>query len=292
MPSVNTAAPEVVTEGAESDFHVSFGGFDGPFDLLLRLISKREMPITDVALAAVTSEFIDYVSTLEGEEGLDQASQFLVVAATLLDMKVVGLLPQGDYVDAEDVKVLEARDLLFARLLEYRAFKDVSGWFATRLEEESKRNPRVVPLDEHYRDHAPTLRWVTSLADFHALALLAFAPKAIPTVGTDHLHAPLVSVREQAIHILGILRQGPRSFRELIAGVTERGVVVARFLAILELYRQAALSFQQLEPLGELRITLVDDNFSDDQLASLGSEWSNPADIDSEAAQFPAEQGE
>ncbi len=292
MPSSDALVSEALAEAAEGDFHVSLGNFDGPFDLLLRLISKREMPITDVALAAVTSEFIHYVNTLEGEEGLDQASQFLVVAATLLDMKVVGLLPQGDYVDAEDVKVLEARDLLFARLLEYRAFKDVSRWFAHALEDESRRHPRVVPLENHYRDHTPTLRWSTSLEDFHALALLAFTPRAIPSVGTDHLHAPLVSVREQAIHILGVLRRGQCSFRELIAGVSEPGVVVARFLAILELYRQAALSFQQLEPLGELSITLVDDNFSDDQLASLGSEWSDPADSSSEDLAVGQEQGE
>jgi len=271
-------ATEASGDNPPGDFRVTLGNFDGPFDLLLRLIGKHEMLITDVALAAVTSEFIDYVSTLEGEEGLDQASQFLVVAATLLDMKVVGLLPQGDYVDAEDVKVLEARDLLFARLLEYRAFKDVSQWFATRLAEEALRNPRVVPLEGHYRDHTRTLRWATSVDDFHALALMAFAPKTLPTVGVDHLHAPLVSVREQAIHVLGVLRGGQRSFRELIAGVTERGVVVARFLAILELYRQGALSFHQLEPLGELSINLVDDSFSDDQLASLGQEWSHPAD--------------
>ena len=287
MPSGPTEVTETLEEVTEGNFRVSLGNFDGPFDLLLRLISKKEMNVTDVALAAVTAEFIEYVRTLEGEEGLDQASQFLVVAATLLDMKVVGLLPQGDYVDAEDVKVLEARDLLFARLLEYRAFKDVSQWFAERLEDEASRNPRVVPLDEHYRDHTPTLRWTTSVEDFHAFALLAFAPKTLPSVSTDHLHAPLVSVREQAIHILGVLRQGQSTFRELIAGVAERGVVVARFLAILELYRQSALSFQQLEPLGELSISLVDDNFSDDQLASLGSEWSNPAD-----AEVNVEQGE
>ena len=278
MPSSDAVAAELTHESADGDFRVSFGSFDGPFDLLLRLISKREMPITDVALAAVTTEFIDYVHTLDTEEGLDQASQFLVVAATLLDMKVVGLLPQGDYVDPEDVKVLEARDLLFARLLEYRAFKDISVWLAERLDEEATRHPRMVPLDGHYRDHTPRLKWTTSPEDFHALALLAFTPKALPTVGVDHLHAPLVSVREQAIHILGMLRSGTRSFRELISGVSERGVVVARFLAILELYRQAALSFHQLEPLGELSITLIDDNFSDDHLASLGREWSNPAD--------------
>lgn len=278
VSGADSASTDDSPDAAGGDFRVTLGNFDGPFDLLLRLIGTHEMRITDVALAAVTSEFIDYVSALEGEEGLDRASQFLVVAATLLDMKVVGLLPQGDYVDAEDVKVLEARDLLFARLLEYRAFKDVSQWFATRLAQESLRNPRVVPLESHYRDHTRTLRWATSVDDFHALALMAFAPKTVPMVGTDHLHAPLVSVREQAIHVLGVLRGGQRSFRELVAGVSQRGVVVARFLAILELYRQGALSFHQLEPLGELSINLVDDSFSDDQLASLGQEWSNPAD--------------
>lgn len=282
MPSPTSVVDPDDAPGVDPGFRVAFGDFDGPFDLLLGLITKRQMPITDVALAAVTAEFIDYVATLDSEEGLDQASQFLVVAATLLDMKVVGLLPQGDYVDAEDVKVLEARDLLFARLLEYRAFKEVSGWFAEHLEHEAKRHPRLVPLDERYRDHTPTLRWTTNVEDFQALAAFAFAPKAIPQLSTAHLHAPLVSVREQAIAVLGMLRSGPRSFRQLITGVDSRGVIVARFLAILELYRQSALSFQQLEPLGELSITLVDDSFSDDQLASLGAEWSNPADHDPE----------
>jgi len=263
---------------ADHDFRVSLENFDGPFDLLLRLISKREMDITEVALSAVTSEFITYVGEIDSEEGLDRASQFLVVAATLLDMKVVGLLPQGEYVDAEDVKVLEARDLLFARLLEYRAFKDVSAWFSDRLDEEAKRHPRAVALDEHYRDQAPALQWSTSLQDFQALAMLAFAPKALPMVSTEHLHAPLVSVREQAIQVLSILRGGETSFRSLIAGVHERGVVVARFLAVLELYRQGAVSFHQLEPLGELNIHLIDDSFTDDQLAALGGEWSHPDD--------------
>jgi len=263
---------------ADHDFRVSLDNFDGPFDLLLRLISKREMDITEVALSAVTSEFISYVGDIDTEEGLDRASQFLVVAATLLDMKVVGLLPQGEYVDAEDVKILEARDLLFARLLEYRAFKDVSAWFSEKLDDEAKRHPRTVSLDEHYRDHTPSLQWSTSVQDFQALAVLAFTPKAPPLVATEHLHAPLVSVRAQAIQVLSILRAGETSFRSLIAGVQERGVVVARFLAVLELYRQGALSFHQLEPLGELNIHLIDDSFSDDQLAALGGEWSHPDD--------------
>ncbi|MFZ9087992.1 MAG: segregation and condensation protein A [Pontimonas sp.] len=276
MPSTTDVDRSEEATSGSSDFRVSLDNFDGPFDLLLSLISKKQMDITEVSLGAVTSEFLSYVSGMEGAEELEKASQFLVVAATLLDMKVVGLLPQGDYVDAEDVKILEARDLLFARLLEYRAFKDVSSWFAERLENESRRHPRVVALEQRYRDNTRRLSWSTSVDDFMALALLALTPREIPIVSLDHLHAPLVSVREQAIFVLGALRSGESTFRSLIAGVSERGVVVARFLAVLELYRQSAVSFHQLEPLGELTVRLIDDNFSDEQLASLGSEWSEP----------------
>lgn len=197
MPShVPVTEPEEAV--ADHDFRVSLENFDGPFDLLLRLISKREMDITEVALSAVTSEFITYVGDIDSEEGLDRASQFLVVAATLLDMKVVGLLPQGEYVDAEDVKVLEARDLLFARLLEYRAFKDVSAWFSDRLDEEAKRHPRAVALDEHYRDQAPALQWSTSLQDFQALAMLAFAEG--PSDGVHRASSRTVGERAGAGH--------------------------------------------------------------------------------------------
>lgn len=276
MPSTTDVDRSEEATSGSSDFRVSLDNFDGPFDLLLSLISKKQMDITEVSLGAVTSEFLSYVSGMEGAEELEKASQFLVVAATLLDMKVVGLLPQGDYVDVEDVKILEARDLLFARLLEYRAFKDVSSWFAERLENESRRHPRVVALEQRYRDNTRRLSWSTSVDDFMALALLALTPREIPIVSLDHLHASLVSVREQAIFVLGVLRSGESTFRSLIAGVSERGVVVARFLAVLELYRQSAVSFHQLEPLGELTVRLIDDNFSDEQLASLGSEWSEP----------------
>lgn len=275
MPSTSSSATDSSeVAGLSDDFRVSLDNFDGPFDLLLSLITKRQMDITEVALGAVTSEFIRYVEGIDGPEELETASQFLVVAATLLDMKVVGLLPQGDYVDAEDVRVLEARDLLFARLLEYRAFKDVATWFGEHLEREAKRHPRMVSLEARYRDHTPKLTWNTTADDLAALATLAFTPREIPIVSLSHLHAPLVSVREQAIFVLGVLRSGEASFRSLIAGVEQRGVIVARFLAILELYRQSAVSFHQLEPLGELTVHLIDDSFSDEQLASLGSEWS------------------
>lgn len=265
---------ERATPGSDHHFRVRLTNFDGPFDLLLSLIGSRELDITEIALSVVTDDFLTYVKDLEGAAELDAASEFLVVAATLLDMKIVGLLPQGEFVDAEDVALLEARDLLFARLLQYRAFKEVSGWFARKLEAEANRHPRSVPLEEKYIAQAPELQWSLSLQDFQLLALLALAPREIPMVGLDHLHAPLVSIREQAAHVISLLKgHGPVSFRALIAGVAERGVIVARFLAVLELYREAAISFQQLEPLGELTLQWTAQDFGDENLANLGEQW-------------------
>ncbi|KRO39590.1 MAG: chromosome segregation protein ScpA [Microbacteriaceae bacterium BACL25 MAG-120322-bin65] len=255
-------------------FRVTLANFDGPFDLLLSLIGKRELDITEVALGEVTDEFLSYVRGLEGTAELDAASEFLVVAATLLDMKIVGLLPHGEFVDAEDVALLEARDLLFARLLQYRAFKESSSWFLATMEKESLRHSRAVRLEDKFVNSVPELKWTLSPEDFQALALWALTPKDIPTLGLDHLHAPLVSIREQAAYVISILRAGqPVSFRSLIAGVTERGVVVARFLAVLELYRESALTFEQLEPLGELTLKWVALNFDDEHLAHLGEQW-------------------
>ncbi|MFD5215298.1 segregation and condensation protein A [Microbacterium sp. NPDC058345] len=273
------AGVEVVAEAADAveaseGFRVSLSNFDGPFDLLLNLVSKHELDITEVSLSKVTDEFISYLKDLEGEHELDQASEFLVVAATLLDMKVAGLLPQGELVDAEAVALLEARDLLFARLLQYRAFKEVSAWFARCLQREDRRHTRAVPLDEKHRRKTPELVWSLSTDDFTALALLAFAPKEIPTVGLDHLHAPLVSIREQAAVVVTLLRSTESlTFRELVSGIREPGIVVARFISVLELYRHAALSFEQLEPLGELTLRWSAESWSDEQLATLGADY-------------------
>ena len=267
-------APSGDADAAASGFRVSLGVFDGPFDLLLTLISRRELDITEVSLSAVTDEFIAYLRDLDPDEEMEQASEFLVVAATLLDMKVAGLLPQGELIDAESVALLEARDLLFARLLQYRAFKEVSAWFARSLEREDRRHTRAARLDEKFRRTVPELVWTLTPDDFAALAMLAFAPRAIPEVGLDHLHAPLVSIREQAAIVVTLLRSaGTLSFRELVAGVAQPGIVVARFLSILELYRHAALSFEQLEPLGELTLRWSADRWSDETLASLGADY-------------------
>lgn len=273
-PASDTASVDELKPEDGSVFRVALANFEGPFDLLLSLIAKHELDITEVSLSRVTDEFIAYLRTLETREELEQASEFLVVAATLLDLKIAGLLPQGELVDAADVALLEARDLLFARLLQYRAFKEVAGWFATQLDAESTRHARTVRLEERYRQVAPDVVWTTSIEDFVAIAMLAFAPREIPIVGLDHLHAPLVSIREQAAHVVAMLRGGePVTFRQLIAGATQRGVIVARFLAVLELYRHAALSFDQLEPLGELTLRWSAANWSEDNLANLGADY-------------------
>lgn len=263
-------------ETESSGFSVSLSNFNGPFDLLLSLIAKHELDITEVSLSKITDEFISYLRGLDSEEELDQATEFLVVAATLLDLKVAGLLPQGELVDAEDVALLEARDLLFARLLQYRAFKEAAQWFSGRLDTESTRHFRSVRLEDKYRRSTPELVWTLTAEDFAALAAYALAPRELPTVGLDHLHAPLVSIREQAAHVVALLRSGGTlTFRHLIAGADQKGVIIARFLAVLELYRAAAISFDQLEPLGELTIRWTAEHWSDDSLANLGADYGN-----------------
>lgn len=271
----HTVGEPAVDEGA---FHVALGNFDGPFDLLLRLIGKRELDITEIALSAVTDEFIAHLRGLDSAAEMDQASEFIVVAATLLDLKIAGLLPQGEVVDAEEAALLEARDLLFARLLQYRAFKEASAWFRERLGAESERHARSVRIEERFRSHEPTLAWTLSAADFATLAALALAPRQVPTVGLTHLHAPAVSVREQAAIVAERLRSGdPRTFRELLIDdglIASRGVIVARFLAILELYRGGAVLFDQADPLGELTLSwCAAPDWSADNLASLGEDY-------------------
>ncbi|MDR6612534.1 ScpA family protein [Leifsonia sp. 1010] len=284
-PSPDTSEPGTTDPGTtepaatlpaeeSSGFRVSLGDFEGPFDLLLSLITKHELDITEISLSRVTDEFIAYLRQLDTDESLDEASEFLLVAATLLDLKVAGLLPQGELVDAEDVALLEARDLLFARLLQYRAFKEASAWFAQRLEAEGARHARLVRLEDKFRQRAPELVWTLSLDDFAALATLAMTPREVPVVGLDHLHAPLVSIREQAAVVVGMLRHGePMSFRQLVAGAEQKGVVVARFLAVLELYRRAAIAFEQLEPLGELTLRWTAEHWSEENLSNLGADY-------------------
>ena len=267
--------PELVEAPEKSSgFELSLGNFEGPFDLLLSLISKHELDITEISLSRVTDEFIAYLKGLDEQEELDQASEFLVIAATLLDLKIAGLLPRGEVVDAEDVALLEARDLLFAKLLQYKAFKEISTWFATALGLEAERIPRDVLIEERFRDAKPELVWTLSLNEFAKLAEDTMTPREIPSVGLTHLHAPRVSIREQAFEVARLLRQsGGMTFREVIAQVKDKAVVIARFLAVLELYRLIAISFEQEAPLADLVIVWRAENFDESQLANLGAEY-------------------
>ena len=227
---------------SSSDFQLQLDNFEGPFDLLLTLISKHELDVTEISLSKVTDEFLIYVRGVEKLLGLDRASEFLVVAATLIDYKLASLLPSGELVDAEDVRALEARDLLFARLLQYKAFKEASAWLSHRLASESSRFQRMASLESKYKDIKPPLRFNTDAQSLAKLAeqLLSFDPA--PKV--DHLHADKVSVKDQAERIALRLRNGPKSFLELVVD-QPKPVIVASFLAVLELYRQNAVKLSQ-----------------------------------------------
>lgn len=241
-------------------FQVRLENFNGPFDLLLSLISKHELDITEIALARVTDEFIGYIRALTaaGDSfSLDEASEFLVIAATLLDLKAARLLPSGEVEDEEDIALLEARDLLFARLLQYKAFKEIARQLGERLADEGKRFPRDVALEPQFAAMMPELTWRMAPSDFAALAAKALEPREpAPTeVGLGHLHAPAVSVREQADLIGHRLQEhGVLSFRQLTADAESLLVVVARFLALLEMFRDAVITMDQAAPLGELTV--------------------------------------
>ncbi len=234
-------------------FEVHLENFSGPFDLLLSLITKRELDVTEVALAEVTDEFVAYIRA-HPEWDLGTASEFLVIAATLLDLKAARLLPGLVEEDLEDLELLEARDLLFARLLQYRAYKEVSGLLAQRMATEGRRVPRSVPLEPEQAALLPELVWTLTPEQLAELAARALTPKAPPVVSLTHLHAPAVSVREQAAIVVGRLqREHALTFRSLAAG-EERLVVVARFLALLELFRNGQVAFEQAAALGELTV--------------------------------------
>jgi segregation and condensation protein A len=239
-------------------FSVHLANFDGPFDLLLQLISRHKMDVTEVALSIVTDEFIAFIRELEASGAgwdLDQATEFLVVAATLLDLKAARLLPSGEVEDEEDLALLEARDLLFARLLQYRAFKEIAATFGERILAADKSFPRVVALDPALASLLPEVLIGVGAQRFAAIAERVLTPKVSPVVAVEHLHMPLVSVTEESKRVVEALRHSKSlSFRNLISDADSTLVVVARFLALLDLYRQGVLRFDQVVALGELHI--------------------------------------
>ena len=246
------------TQETERGFSVTLDNFEGPFDLLLSLISKHKLDITEIALSQVTDEFIFFIKQQGPDWDLDQASNFLVVAATLLDLKTARLLPQGEVDDEEDLALLEARDLLFARLLQYRAFKQVAAWIEQVLAGESRRIPRPGGLEEQFASLLPEVRIPCTPDQFAALALKAMTPAAREEVFIEHIYVPQVSVAEQANLMADRLQRTPTTtFRALVTDSESRMVTVARFLAVLELYRSDLVVFEQLDPLAELVIRWV-----------------------------------
>ncbi len=255
MPT-GAPTPTPLTEEGGGGFAVHLDIFSGPFDLLLRLIAKSKLDVTEVALAEVTDEFLAHLRA--GGDGFDlgEASEFLVVASTLVDLKAARLLPRGEVEDEEDLARLEARDLLFARLMQYRAYRAAAAFLAERMATEGRRYPRAVSLEPRYTELLPEVLIGLGPAQFAALAARALAPRPVPVVATEHLHLPRVSVAEQMAVLTARLRtERTATFQALTADSPGTLLVVARFLALLDLYRDGAVRFDQLAPLGSLTVT-------------------------------------
>ena len=256
-------------------FEVHLDVFEGPFDLLLGLISKHKLDITEVALSQVTDDFIAYIRARAEGWDLDQASFFLVVAATLLDLKAARLLPAGEVEDEEDLALLEARDLLFARLLQYRAYKEVAAIFAGKMAVHARRFARRVPMEPQFAELLPEVLLGLGPAEFARIAALALAPRPVPVVSTEHIHTPRTSVREQTEILAGRLRTlGRATFRHLTSDCAGTYEVVARFLALLDLYRDCNVSFEQLVPLGDLYVTWAGNETGRSSTPGEEDDWS------------------
>lgn len=268
-------APEGPDIGTEKGFRVRLSNFEGPFDLLLQLIFAHRLDVTEVALHEVTDEFIAYTRVIGPGLELDETTAFLVIAATLLDLKTARLLPAGEVQDDEDLALLEVRDLLFARLLQYRAFKHVAEMFA-ELEATALRSyPRSVGLEERFSELLPEVMIGVGPQQFAEIAAAVFTPRPVPLVSTDHLHAARVSVPEQAKRLMELLEgRGAghwASFSELVAECREPIQIVGRFLALLELYRARTVAFDQSEPLGVLQVSWTGDRLTNEEL--VRAEW-------------------
>jgi segregation and condensation protein A len=264
------AALEDVVDGPGSvgGFHIRLDNFEGPFDLLLSLISRHKLDVTEVALSQVTDEFLSYLAAAARWD-LGQATEFLVVAATLLDLKTARLLPSAAVEDDEDIALLEARDLLFARLLQYRAFKLAAAYFAELAAGEARRHGRAVELEPSFTQLLPEVVIGVSPARLAALAAAALTPKQTPVVATEHVHVAQVSVREHMAILRERLRHaGSATFRTLVSDCSSTLEVVARFLGLLELYKSGSVGFDQVTALGELRVRWMVGN--DDDAESEG----------------------
>jgi scpA/B protein len=251
MTSSGAAGTEAGATARVPGFSVSLPQFEGPFDLLLALIVRRRLDVTELALAEVTDEFIAH---MRADWDLGRASEFLVVASTLLALKAQRLLPHDPDDEDEDLELLEARDLLFARLLQYRAYKQAAQWLSDMASTASRSHPRVVGLPAEFSSLLPQLVATIDATDLAQLAVRAFTRPADPGVQTVHLHERVPVGEQLNLIALRLRRHGTATFSRLIADAERAAVVVARFLALLILHRQGSVNLDQNEPMGEITV--------------------------------------
>jgi segregation and condensation protein A len=286
QPGDAVASAALTAAAAPVGFQVKLINFSGPFDLLLQLIGKQKLEITELSLSQVTDEFISYIRAMGDKWDLDEVSEFLVIAATLLDLKAAKLLPQAEVEDDEDLALLEARDLLFARLLQYKAFKEAASVIAALDAESSRGYPRTVKLEAQFAEALPELVLGIGAERLAQLAVKAFGPKPIPVVAIDHVHMVRVSVREHLVILREkLLRLRMATFRALCADCQSTLEVVARFLALLELYREGLVEFDQMTALGELTVRWIGDDAAGLEITIDEYSGERPKNPDGEGAE-------
>jgi segregation and condensation protein A len=288
QPVVDPAVPDASADTGK--FTVRLHNFTGPFDLLLQLIGKHKLDVTEVALHQVTDEFIAYIRAMGDDWDLGEASEFLLIAATLLDLKAARLLPAAEVEDEEDLALLEARDLLFARLLQYRAYKEAAAHIAELEGVGARRWPRAVTLEPRYAEALPDLVLGIGAQRLLKLAVRVMSPKPLPPeVSIAHIHQVRVSVREHATLLRDrIMRAGSATFTLLTADCENTLEVVARFLALLELYREGLIDFEQPVSLDELTVRWIGGAEAAGKDLDIDEYAGSPAPPD-EAAPSPAE---
>lgn len=272
----NSAEAEISTEeSATSGFQVNLEVYSGPFDALLGMIANNELELTEVSLSSITEEFLTYVRGLDFTKNMDEASAFLDIASILVEAKSVAILPgsEDSQHDEQSLEALRERDLLFARLLQYRAYKQAAGDFRARIAANSGRFPHPAAMDEAVAAMLPELVWTLTPIELAQLAAQVIANAPASEVSIHQLHVPLVDLRAQSLVVrdrliaaLEFKGDQSMSFSELTRDCTSRIEVVARFMAVLVFFKQGVLQYQQDGPFAELHLRWVpgvDETMSD-----------------------------
>ena len=272
----SSAEAEISTEeSATSGFRVNLEVYSGPFDALLGMIANNRLELTEVSLSSITEEFLTYVRGLDFTKNMDEASAFLDIASILVEAKSVAILPGGEdnQHDEQSLEVLRERDLLFARLLQYRAYKQAAGDFRARIAANSGRFPHPAAMDEGVAAMLPELVWTLTPLELARLTAQVIANAPASEVSIHQLHVPLVDLRAQSLVvrdrlIAALESKGDQSisFSELTRDCTSRIEVVARFMAVLVFFKQGVLQYQQDGPFAELHLRWVpgvDETMSD-----------------------------